>query len=212
MSIFKTARRAALAAALVLSAAAAPCAPVTYTIVSKLSRVSFSLEHQGFIQLFGTLRMAPGSFSFDDEDWKNSSIAVSMPTRSLDMGDATWNQQIRDDDAWAKLFKSPTVSFRSTKLERMDATHGTLAGELTLAGVTKPVLLQLRFNKLGLNQISKLASVGFSATTTIKRSEYGLNAYSDLVGDELAVQIQIEAAAGADGDARNKNTANGVKR
>ncbi|MDT9001848.1 YceI family protein [Paucibacter sp. APW11] len=206
----KTLIAASVLAGLLL-AGPATAAPQTYTIVSKLSRVSFNLEHQGFIQLFGTLRLAPGNFVFDAEDWSQSSVAVKMPIPSLDMGDAVWNQQIRGDSAWKALFSRAEIGFRSTKLEQTGPQQGLLHGELSLAGVTKPVTLQLRFNKLGLNQVSEKPSVGFAATTTIKRSDFGLDAYADLVGDALAVNIQLEAAVGADGDAGHATTALGVK-
>ena len=197
-------RRHLLAASLALCAAGAHCAPVTYTIVSKISRVNFNLEHQGFIQLFGTLKIAPGSLVFDNEDWSKSSVVVDMPTKKLDMGDALWNGQIRGDESWAALFKAPNIRFRSTRVERQDDTHGTMAGDLTIGAITKPVLLQMRVNKIGRNEISEKSSIGVSATTTIKRSQFGLDAYADLVGDELAVQIQLEAAIGPDPDAQTE--------
>jgi polyisoprenoid-binding protein YceI len=175
--------------------------PVTYTIGSKLSRVSFNIDHQGFIQNPGTLKILPGSLIFDSDDWSKSSVAVTMPVKSLDMGDALWNEEIRGDDAWDKLFKSRTISFHSKQIQRIDATHGTLMGDLTLAGVTKPVTLQLKLNKLGANAVSKLPAVGFTATGTIQRSQFGLDAYADLIGDDMSVQIQLEAFVGDDPDA-----------
>lgn len=202
---------AVVAASFGLASAAAHCSPVTYTIVSKISRVSFNLEHQGFIQLFGTLRLAPGTFTFDSEDWTKSSVAVSLPILSLDMGDATWNNQIRGDDSWQALFKSPAIAFRSTRVERTDSTHGTMHGDLTLAGVTLPVALQMRVNKIGKNEVSEFASVGITATTTLKRSLFGIDAYSDLVGDDIAVQIQVEGAVGPDSNALDDKAALGVR-
>jgi polyisoprenoid-binding protein YceI len=200
---------AALAAAVGMPTAHA--APATYTIVSKISRVSFTLGHQGFIQLIGTARIAPGSFTFDPDDWSKSVIAVSMPTRSIDMGDITWNKQIRADEEWARLWSTPALEFRSTSFERTDPTHGVLRGTLSMAGKTNPVTLQVRFNKLGRNEVSEHRSVGFSATTTILRSQWGVSAYEDLVGDEMGVQVQLEAAIGRDVDAGNDLTAPGVK-
>lgn len=171
-------------------------APVAYTIVGKVSRVSFSFEHQGFIQLFGTLRLAPGQFVFDADEWRTSSVQVRMPVRSLDMGDALWNRQIRGDDAWGALFKTSSIDFKSTRIERINAQRGVLHGDLTLAGRTRPVELQLQLNKLGPNRITQQASVGLSAQGTIRRSDFGLGAYADLVGDEIKVQIQIEGVVG----------------
>ena len=77
-----------------------------------------------------------------------------------------------------------------------------MTGDLTLGGVTRPVTLELRVNKIGKNDVSDAPSVGFSATTTIKRSAFGIDAYEDLVGDEIAVQIQVEAMQGPDPEAR----------
>lgn len=192
--------RAALAA-LMFAAGIAGASPVTYTITSKLARVNFSMEHQGFIPVSGSLKIAPGSFVFDNDDWSKSMVSVTMPVRMLDMGDGLWNEQIRGDKSWSKLFNTTAISFRSIKLERKDATHGLLYGDLTLAGVTRPVVLEMKVNKIGRNEVSELPAIGITAMTTIKRSEFGLDAYLDLVGDELAVQIQMEAAVGKDVDA-----------
>ncbi len=194
-------RLAALAVALAVSTGLAHGAPVTYTILTKISRVRFSLEHQGFIQLFGTLRVTQGTFTFDSDDWSKSRVDVTMPIATLDMGDELWNSQIRGDEEWAGLFKTSTIAFHSTRLQRDDATHGTMTGDLTLAGVTKPVTLQLRVNKIGSNEVLEKPAVGFGATTTIRRSDFGVSAYEDLVGDEIAVQIQVEAIAGPDPEA-----------
>jgi polyisoprenoid-binding protein YceI len=206
--------RCSLAALFILLAGTAGAAPLTYTITSKLSRVNLSLEHQGFIQLSGTLKITPGSFVFDNDDWSKSAVAVTMPTKTLDMGDALWNDQIRGDESWKALFSAPYISFRSTSLERRDPTHGVLRGELTMAGVTRPVTLQLKVNKIGRNEVSEYQAIGITATTTLKRSQFGLDAYADLVGDDLAVQIQMEAAIGPDKDALQEAIINarGVQR
>ncbi len=196
--------RAAIAAICVLFAGAASAAPMTYTISSKLSRVNFSIEHQGFIPVSGTLKIAPGSLLFDNQDWSKSSVAVTLPVKMLDMGDGLWNRQIRGDESWEKLFSSTAISFRSTRLERKDDTHGLLYGDLTLAGVTRPVMLEMRVNKIGRNEVSEKPAIGITAMTTVKRSQFGLDAYMDLVGDDLAVQIQLEAAVGPDGDAQQE--------
>ena len=196
------ARQAFIAAGLAAACGLAQAKPVDYTILTKISRVAFNLEHQGFIQLFGTLRVTQGTLTFDSDDWSKSHVDVTMPVSSLDMGDGPWNGQIRGDDEWAPLFTTTTITFHSTRLKRIDATHGTLTGDLTLAGVTRPVTLKLRVNKIGKNDVLDTPSVGFTATTTIKRSAFGIKAYEDLVGDAISVQIQIEALEGPDPEAK----------
>ena len=196
------ARQAFIAAGLVAACGLAQAKPVDYTILTKISRVAFNLEHQGFIQLFGTLRVTQGTLTFDSDDWSKSHVDVSMPVSSLDMGDGPWNGQIRGDDEWAPLFRTTAITFHSTRIRRIDATHGTLTGDLTLAGVTRPVTLKLRVNKIGKNDVLDTPSVGFTATTTIKRSAFGVKAYEDLVGDAISVQIQIEALEGPDPEAK----------
>jgi polyisoprenoid-binding protein YceI len=199
MSLYRT---AAVFTALVIASQFASATPVNYTISSKLSRVTFSIEHQGFIQSFGTLKISPGGFIFDNDDWPKSSVAVSMPTKTLDMGDGLWNKQIRGDQNWKNLFNHSSIAFRSTQIERTDETHGTMQGELTLAGITKPFSLQLQVNKIGVNAVSERPAVGFTATGTVKRSQFGLDAYEDLVGDDLKIQVQLEAWVGPDPDAK----------
>jgi polyisoprenoid-binding protein YceI len=189
------------AAILAFAAGTVHATPQTYTITSKLSRVSLGLVHQGFIELSGTLRITPGSFVFDNEDWSKSSVSVTMPTSTIDMGHPVWNQQIRGDTSWKNLFGTEFVRFRSTRVERTDPTHGVLHGELTLAGATRPVALPMTVNKIGRNEVTEYKAIGITASTAIKRSDFGLDAYLDLVSDELTVKIQMEAAIGPDLDA-----------
>lgn len=203
--------RHALLCAALFAAAVAQAAPVTYSVVSKLSKVSFSLEHQGFIPVSGTLKIAPGSFVFDHEDWSKSSVLASMPTRMLDMGDGLWNGQIRDDESWMALFKQAEIRFRSTRIEHKDGMSGVLHGELTVAGVSRPVALLMKINKIGKNRVSDKHSIGITATSMIRRSEFGLDAYMDLVGDEISVQIQLEGEKGPDPEAAEQAQMSGGK-
>ena len=101
----------------------------------------------------------------------------------------------------SRRFRTTAITFHSTRIRRTGSTHGTLTGDLTLAGVTKPVTLKLRVNKIGRNDVLDTPSVGFTATTTIRRSAFGTKACEDLVGDAISVQIQIEALAGPDPEA-----------
>ncbi len=87
----------------------------------------------------------------------------------------------------------PTAKFVSTKIEKTGDKTAKVTGDLTLVGVTKPVTLEVTFNEKKPNPMSKKESVGFSATTVIKRSEFGINYAVPNVSDDVELQIEAEA-------------------
>jgi polyisoprenoid-binding protein YceI len=89
--------------------------------------------------------------------------------------------------------KNPTITFKSTKVEKTDADHLKVTGDLTVHGVTKPVTLAVKVNKIGDNPMVKAPSAGFEADTVLKRSEFGVGAYVPNVGDEIKVHITFDS-------------------
>ena len=94
------------------------------------------------------------------------------------------------DPETAEKFENAT--FKSTKIEKLGVDTGIIHGELTMLGKTKPLKLQTVFNGHGDNPFSKKKTLGFSATTIVKRSEFGMDAYLPAVGDEVELVIQVE--------------------
>jgi polyisoprenoid-binding protein YceI len=181
------------AVALALATSTAAAAPVTYTIDPVHSRVSFYINHLGFSNSSGSFKVAEGStLTFDNDNWAKSSVAVTIPVKSLELGDATWNSHILDKD-WLDLGQFAEIRFKSTKLEKTDATHGKLYGDVTIHGVTKPVTLDLRVNKVGDHFIRKAPAAGFTATTVLHRSDFGVTAYTGAIGEDIDVRIEIES-------------------
>ena len=185
-------RQTILATTLGLSALAAGAAPVTYTIDPVHSRVTFYVNHLGFSNSVGEFHVAPGTLAFDSDDWAKSSVKVTLPVKSLDLGDATWNEHVSSKD-WLDAATYPEITFQSTKVEKTDASHGKLYGNLTIHGVTKPVVLDLTLNKVGDHFLRKTKAAGFTATTTVKRSEYGVTAYAGAIGEDLSIRIEVES-------------------
>ena len=91
--------------------------------------------------------------------------------------------------------KSPTAKFVSTKVEKTGDKTAKLTGDLTLNGITKPVTLDVTLNKQGEHPMKKKKAVGFSATTQIKRSDFGISYGVPNVPDEVDLEIQAEAQA-----------------
>ena len=171
---------------------AALAVPVRYSLDTTHSRIAFYVNHLGFSNALGELKMPAGSFAFDATDWSKSSIEARIAVKTLDLGDLDWNTHVLGTD-FLSVDTYPWITFLSTSLEKTDAAQGKLLGNLTIRGVTKPVALDLHLNKSGEHPMRRVQAVGFTATTTIKRSDFGIKAYLPLVGDDLDVRIEIEA-------------------
>jgi len=87
----------------------------------------------------------------------------------------------------------PEISFLSRKVEKTDATHGKVYGDLTVHGVTKPVVLDLTVNKVGEHPMRKTQAAGFTATVTVHRSDFGVNYLVPVVGDDVTIRIEVES-------------------
>jgi len=185
-------RKTALAVTLALSAAAAYSAPVTYTFDTVHSRVTFYVNHLGFSNSVGEFKLADGTFAFDNDNWSNSKVTVKLPVQSLELGTTEWNGHIQGKD-WLDLSQYPDITFQSTKVEKTDATHGKLSGNLTIRGVTKPITLNLTLNKVGEHFLRKTQAAGFTATGTVKRSEFGVVAYAGAIGEDVDLRIEVES-------------------
>ncbi len=83
-------------------------------------------------------------------------------------------------------------TFKSTKLEQKDASHGTITGDLTLRGVTKPVTLDVTLNGAGIHPMNQKHTLGFSATGMLKRSDFGVAKWLPNIGDSVQIIIETE--------------------
>ena len=114
----------------------------------------------------------------------------------MDVGSVTTTNPKLDEHLKSPDFfdvaKFPTASFKAGTITVTGPAAGTIAGQLTLHGVTKPVVLKASFNGAGVNPVSKKYVLGFDATTVLKRSEFGITTYVPMVGDEVTLTISGE--------------------
>ncbi|MBS0567133.1 MAG: YceI family protein [Proteobacteria bacterium] len=179
--------------------AKAPATAVAkYDIDPAHSNVTFGWNHFGFSNPTARLKTIEGSVLLDRADLTRSSVAVTLPLDGLDTGVAKLDEHLRSAD-FLDAAKYPTITFKSTKVEKAGDNGLTIAGELTVHGVTRPVTLNARINKIGLFEMGpyKVQAAGFDATTTIKRSEFGVDKYLPNVSDEIAVRITLDAKQAA---------------
>ena len=163
-----------------------------YDIDSTHTQVQFTWNHFGFSNPSATLEKIGGDFEIDTADLSKSTISVKMPLDGLHTGVAKLDEHLKSADFFDAA-KFPEITFKSTKVEKSGAEQLKVTGDLTVHGVTKPVTLAVKVNKIGDNPMMKTPSAGFDADVTIKRSEFGVGAYVPNVSDDIKVHITFDS-------------------
>jgi len=189
-------RRPLLGLALLAAAAGTHAAPVSYTIDPTHTDVVVSWDYLGFARPSARLE-ATGTVVYDAERPAASSVQVSLPLASFDGHVERLNQRVQRED-YFDAEKFPQASFASTAV-KLDGNRLTINGNLTLRGVTRPVVLEGTLNKLGPHPAKGVDALGASASTTIRRSEFGLVQQLPHIADEVKITIQLFALAGEAG-------------
>jgi polyisoprenoid-binding protein YceI len=160
----------------------------TYTVEASHTRTQFTVAHMGFTDWYGDFTGTSGSLSIDPKNIAATKLDITIPVSSVSTTNAKLDDELKSA-AWLGADQFPTIRFVSTKIVRTGTKAATITGNLTLHGVTRPVVLDATFNGAGVNPLSKAYTVGFNARTAIKRSDFGVKAYIPLVGDELTIRI-----------------------
>lgn len=188
-----------VAAALVLATPAAQAEPRALEVDLTHTSVHFLIGHGGFSKVIGQFRsITAAAVTFDPENVANSSVSATIDAASLDS-----NHYFRDNytrsDTFLDVRQFPTITFASTAVAAAGEKTGTMTGDLTLRGVTKPVTFDVTWNGSGPHLSGKYQIDGFEARTTIKRSEFGMDKFLPWVADEVEILIQIEGTWGKEG-------------
>ena len=180
-------------AGLLATAFAAQAAPVSYKLDPGHTMVLFSWSHFGFSNPTANLGLGEGTLVFDAADPAKSSVQVTLPLAKLDTHVSALDEHLKKPDFF-DADKYPTITFKSTKVQAVGGNKYKVTGDLTVHGVTKPVVLDATLNKSGEHPMLKTQSVGFDASTTLKRSDFGMGAYVPNVSDEIKVRITTEGS------------------
>lgn len=159
------------------------------------TRVAFMVSHAGFSNPIGTFSGSTGQLQFDERDWSKSSVSVSIPVASLNLGDINWQQKILDGTFFDSK-KFPAATFVAQRVEKLSDNTGIAHGTLTIRGISQTVNLNFTFNALKRHPLSFKRTIGFSATATLSRKAFGMNAWANLIGDEVTIIIELEATRG----------------
>ncbi|WP_029007511.1 YceI family protein [Azospirillum halopraeferens] len=187
---------AALLGTVALSGAVpAAAAPVAYTVDPAHTAVVFLVDHLGFASAIGRFNTVSGEIAFDKEAMENNRVTVTIDTASIDTNHAKRDEHLKSPDFF-NVKEFPRMTFTSTRVEKTGDGAGRLHGDLTLLGVTRPVVLDVTFNKDGVSAASRKETVGFSARGTIRRGEFGMSYGAPNIGDEIQLLIEVEAVKG----------------
>ncbi|RPE75775.1 YceI family protein [Vulcaniibacterium tengchongense] len=185
-------KRLALAAALAAVAGFAAAAPTTYKIDPNHTDVIASWSHFGFSHPVAHFGQVDGSITYDPADVAASKVEVTIPLAGLNSHVPDFDEHLRSADFFDAA-NHPAITFKSTKVEAAGEGKLRVHGNLTVRGVTKPVVLDTTINKVGEQPMAKRPAAGFDATTTLKRSDFGLGKYAPNVSDEVSIRITTEA-------------------
>lgn len=179
---------------IVLILASTPLNAMTYTLEPGHTQGVIRWNHLGFVNPTAQFSMAEGTLDFDQTAVANSSVAVTIPLTAMSTGVPDLDKYLRSADFF-EIAKFPTATFKSSKVEKTGKpSRLKVIGNLTLHGVTRPIILDVTVNKVGTNPRNDVATVGFDATATLNRSDFGLGLYVPQVSDEIRLHITAEAA------------------
>ena len=180
----------------------------TYKLDLTHAALVWKVDHLGLSGYVGRFTDFDATLEFNPEDASATSVTAIINPMSVsteyagdykaghaDSGFETWDEDMARNARWFNADEFPEITFTSTEITTIDASTGTVTGDLTFLGVTKPVTLDVTYN--GVAQMPWAPDqdkIGFSAKTKLKRSDFGMSALIPNIGDEVKVMIEAEFA------------------
>ncbi len=161
-----------------------------YELDKRHASLVVKIPHMGGFSKF-TMRFdkLDGAFAYDPASWADTKATINIDPTSIDTNVAGFDKTIAN--SYLEAGKYPAITFVTSKIEGADG-HGTVTGDLTFHGVTRPVALDVTFNGFGPGLLGAGTRMGFSGTTHIKRSDFGANAVTAFAGDDLDLIFDVE--------------------
>lgn len=167
----------------------------TFTLDSSHSFVGWQISHFGFSNPSGKW-YANGTLMLDEKKPQDSKVNVTINVGDLVTGIPKLDEHLKGEDFF-DVAKYPTATFVSDKVTLTGKESAKVQGMLTLHGVTKPITLNVKLNKQAVSPITNKLTAGFTATADIKRSEFGITKYAPGLGDDVKLEIEVEAQKAA---------------
>ena len=176
----------ALMFTLPLTATAAP-----WVLDASHTRIGFAIDHMGYSTTYGQFKTHQGTVDYDPAQPAQTKIKFTIDTTSLDTDWAPRDDHLLGADFF-NAKQHPTMTFVSSQYTPLGGNKARVDGQLTLLGMSQPVTLDVTLNKHAVSPLTKLDTIGFKATTLIKRSQWGMTTFLPAVADEVHISIDAE--------------------
>jgi polyisoprenoid-binding protein YceI len=185
--------RTSLLAAAAFVLAASPALAAEYTIDSGHTQANFRVDHLGFSTMWGRFNTESGTVNFDPANPADASVSIVIDAASIDTNHGERDDHLRSPDFF-NTAEFPEITFESTAVEVTGENTARITGDLTMLGVTKSVTLDAVFNSIGSYPWDDTVEiVGFDASGTIDRTEFGMMYGVGGIGTEIMIDINVEA-------------------
>jgi polyisoprenoid-binding protein YceI len=181
-------------AALAATAAPAFAAEVAYTLDPAHTETTFVVDRFGFTSVIGIFAKSEGTIWLDEAAPEKSRVEATVTVDSLLTADPTRDQHVKGE-RWLNAAKNPTMTFKSTKVEKTGAMTAKVTGDMTIMGVTQPAVLDVKLNKIGTAPNNQKKQAGFTITGTVSRKAFGSAGAAGIIGDAVAIRIETLAVA-----------------
>jgi polyisoprenoid-binding protein YceI len=154
-------------------------------------KITWSINHLGYSTYIGQFSNVTATLSLQPLELPKSTLTATVDMASLGTLNPALDKVLKSS-TFFDVAKYPTATFVSTRILRTGKTTANVDGNLTLHGVTQPIVLKITFNQAGEIPIEKVYVAGFDGEATINRSDFGLGAYAAFLSDEIPLQIEGE--------------------
>lgn len=171
-----------------------------YRVDLSHASIVWKVSHLGLSDYVARFTNFDASIQYNPNNITKSKVTASIDPMSIqtaypNAADKDFDKILATEKGWFNASKFTSIDFVSTSIQMVDDKNGVMEGDLSFLGVTKPVTLDVRFNGAMTRQpFSGKPTMGFSATTTIKRTDFGMSKYVPSIGDEVEVMIEGEFA------------------
>lgn len=174
-----------------------------YSMDKTHASLLWKVSHAGLSNYTARFKRFDATIALDPKQPENSTVIATIDPLSLETdyvtGERDFNKELSTGEQWLNATKFPEIRFESTRLQKTGDNTGIMHGNLSFLGVTKPVALDVVFNgAYAVQPFSKKPTLGFSATGSLNRSDWGLDTYIPAIGDRVDFVIEAEFARDAD--------------